>query len=522
MRHRSGWICSLVLAGALGLDCTASHPPVELVLVPPATDLPVPGEQLVLSVRSRGGRGTLAYQWFKDDRPIPGATGTTLALGPLVDGDFGAYWAQVTDGVVSARTDPFDILPAERAWTVTSIQDDGPGTLRQVLAEANAAAGSNGIGFDLPGPPPWRIELQSDLPPVTGRVCIVGPYAGALTVDGSGKCRPFFIGGGSLALEHFTVAGGLGKGGDGTGGGGGAAGMGGGLFIYQGEVVLRRMLFQGNLALGGSSAPGGDGENGGGGGFGGDNPDAGGKGADGGDLLGVGGSGHLDGTLDGNPGAFGLGAGGGAARGGLLTTLPAGWKRGLKGGPGIWGGGGGFSVGPSGIGGKGGFGGGGGGSGGSDGNGLWPGGAGGLGGGLAGDGVPGDGTRPGQGGGGAGLGGAVFLRGGTLALYDCRFEGNRALPGEGADPGFGKGGALFIFENPYPEGGSGSYSLAELRAQSYSGNVAADPVPEDHAFDSNDYYVAQQPLTTAAWRDGELGRVHRRLRRMGRPGAAGE
>jgi hypothetical protein len=457
--------------------------PLSAVLVPPDTALPAPGSRVVFQVAVLGGDQP-RIQWLKDGQPIAGATGAWYALGPVGFADAGEYQAQVSDGAAVLLTAPWDLEPADDPWLVTSAADDGPGSLRQTLAAANAYPGVNGIAFDLPGPGPYRIVLASDLPPVTGTVTVLGPPDGSLTLDGGGAHRPWLVNGGTLVLDHFTVANGLGKGGDSVGGGGGA-GMGGALFINQGAVTLRRMVFQGNRAVGGSSAPGLDGQGGGGGGFGGDAPAAGGSGASGGFLGGVGGQGQLDGAQDGGP-ATGLGAGGGAAAG----------ATGLLGGDGEWGGGGGFSVGPDGGGGNGSAFGGGGGSGGVVNGAVLAGGSISLGGAFGGGGGQGDGVTPGQGGGGAGLGGAVFLRAGSLAMARCSFLDNHALPGAGANPGQGKGGALFIYEfNP----ANGPFNLALLQAQQYQGNSATD-LADNPGWDNNDYYVAQGPLANAVRR----------------------
>ena len=353
-----------------------------------------------------------------------------------------------------------------------------------MLAQANSNPGVNGIQFALPGPGPYQITLQADLPAITGSVCILGPFGSPLTVDGGGLHRPFIVNGGTLVLDQFTVANGLGKGGDGLAGGGGAAGMGGGLFINKGGVTLLRMTFQGNTAQGGNSGFGLDGQAGGGGGFGGDSPGTGGAGAGGGVLGGTGGAGDLDGAEgEGGPAVDGDGAGGGTA--GIGDQL---------GGDGTWGGGGGFAVDRDSGGGQGSpFGGGGGGSGGDLATGFLPGGASGVAGFFGGEGGKGDGISvAGRGGGGAGLGGAVFLRAGSLAMSQCQFVDNHAVPGQGANPGQGKGGALFIYE--YNLATKATYSLQTLQAQTYSGNTATDLV-ESPTYDNANYYVAQTFIT---------------------------
>lgn len=49
-------------------------------------------------------------------------------------------------------------------FTVTSTADSGPGTLRQAIADANAAAGSDEIAFAIPGAGPHVIQLAGSLP----------------------------------------------------------------------------------------------------------------------------------------------------------------------------------------------------------------------------------------------------------------------------------------------------------------------------------------------------------------------
>jgi hypothetical protein len=448
-------------------------------------------------VTSQSAGSYPVYQWFKDGQPISGANSPTLDLGPVTSQNAGSYQVLVTDGQSSVETKAFDLEPVEDLWVVTSTADSGPGTLRDILGQANAdpAPGVHGIGFNLAGEGPYSITLQSALPPITGNVCILNNTAYGLTVDGGGVCRPFFLNGGTLVLDYFTVANGLGKGGAGLGGGGGAAGMGGGLFMNSGSLTLRQMSFLGNQALGGSSSPGSDGSNGGGGGFGGDSPASAGQGADGGLLQGDGGLGLGGGSGQGagSPAVHGAGGGGGgAARGGLLTVPVADWfLDNLPGGDGSFGGGGGYSVGPLGGGGGSTFGGGGGGSGSQLFN--LPGGsrseAGFFG---------GDGGKTGQGGGGGGMGGAIFLREGSVAIYQCTFADNHAIPGAGDETGGGtqalaegKGGAVFIY--PYEDVNSTQLYVNLLQAQTYVGNTATDLV-EAPQFDNDNYYIAQDLL----------------------------
>jgi len=497
MHSLLSWLTGLALLALLA--CGGDPAPRAVTLRGPVDPMPSPGTAVRLEARLDGSgaaSGEHTFEWLKDGEVIAGATGQVLLLDPVALEDAGSYQVRVGGGDEDLASEPYDLLPADHAWIVTSTADDGPGTLREVLRAAEGFDGVVGIQFGLPQDEPWTIRLQAGLPPIAAKVRILGPARRTLTVDGGGAHRPFSVDGGDVVLDGFTVANGLAKGGDAPGGGGGAAGMGGGLFINGGNVLLRRMTFSGNRAVGGNSAPGSDGENGGGAGFGGDSPVLGGKGADGGWLLGVGGEGCLDGvaTSDGGggPAVDGDGAGGGAARGGLLTDPVSLWADNLPGGPATFGGGGGFSVGPLGGGGDGGFGGGGGSSGGSASGLFLPGAAGGAGGVFGGDGVPGDGVTGGRGGAGGAMGGAVFLRWGDLDLRGCTFQDNRALGGGGGDPGMGKGGAVFIYGYDYAAPKSAHYE-ERLRAQTYAGNLASDLV-EDPSFDNNDFYVAQTLL----------------------------
>ena len=59
-------------------------------------------------------------------------------------------------------------------FVVSTIADDGAGSLRQAILDANAAGGANTIAFAIGGTPPHSIALTSQLPGI----------AGTLTIDG--------------------------------------------------------------------------------------------------------------------------------------------------------------------------------------------------------------------------------------------------------------------------------------------------------------------------------------------------
>lgn len=59
-------------------------------------------------------------------------------------------------------------------FTVTSTADEGPGSLRQAMIDANSAPGVDVIEFDIDGPGPFTIVLQSALPGIDDEVTIDG------------------------------------------------------------------------------------------------------------------------------------------------------------------------------------------------------------------------------------------------------------------------------------------------------------------------------------------------------------
>lgn len=362
-------------------------------------------------------------------------------------------------------------------------------TLRSAIIAANERRAEQdcppgGIETTIVLPPfAGRLELSSCLPKIMANVTISGTSAQRFTISAQAynsagdnqepPCRIFFVESGQVRFEHLIISGGIargGKGGAGENGGGGAgggAGMGGGIFINSGTVTLNNVLIEGNRAEGGAGGPGsleGDVDGGGGGGggarFAGEDgrSEQGGNGGGGGALY------YSD--------AENQGGGGGGFVGAAAED-----RNGSAGNDGGGGGGGRPCPGsPSGNGGFPGYGAGGGGSGGCTGGQAGFGGAGGFGGGAGGAGARlftgsgaaesggnesvaygggsgnGNNTTGGGGGGGAGLGGGIFVRTGTLVIYNTTFTDNTASPGSagagvpggnGGQPGQNVGTAIF-------------------------------------------------------------------------------
>lgn len=79
-------------------------------------------------------------------------------------------------------------------FTVNTIDDSGPGSLRQAIASANAMAGPDTINFSSPlFATPQTIELTSGQLPVTDGVIINGPGASLATISGNKLSRIFQI-----------------------------------------------------------------------------------------------------------------------------------------------------------------------------------------------------------------------------------------------------------------------------------------------------------------------------------------
>lgn len=306
------------------------------------------------------------------------------------------------------------VASAQTTYTVSNTNDDGAGSLRQAIADAEGNPGTdiiNATGVT------GTITLSTGLPNITESLTINGSGKGNLFISGNNVVRPFFIMGGTVQIKNLSIINGLAQGGSPSVGGGGGAGMGGGVYIDGGTVTFTTVAFTGNSAKGGNSN--GDGSYGYGS-VGGDGPFA-----NSGGTAGYGTSSYQGGN--GGPGSFGAGGGSG------------GYGR-YAGGAG---GNGGFGGGAGAVGSK------------YDGSsGAWS---------IVYPGTPGEfggtsvsanftDTYRRSGGGGAGLGGAVFARSGsTVNFVNTTFSNNSAVKGTGnagygGGNGKGKGGAVFVHE----------------------------------------------------------------------------
>lgn len=123
----------------------------------------------------------------------------------------------------SDRVNPpsFDLGDIQNEFSVSSIADTGPGTLREAIQLANASPGTDKIIFhndeDL-YQQPQAIQLEQSLPVITDNLLIDGYIkdmlwkASGIIVDGNQQERPFKINPGVTAkIMNLTIANGVGE-----------------------------------------------------------------------------------------------------------------------------------------------------------------------------------------------------------------------------------------------------------------------------------------------------------------------
>ncbi len=118
---------------------------------------------------------------------------------------------------------------------VMNTNDNGAGSLRQAIIDANASPGADDIFLWTVSP---TISLASDLPAITESVAIYGPGSFRLTIDGNGN-QVFLVNsaGVNLSIEHLSII-------------GGATANEGAAVSYDGDgsLTLKYVHFEGNLA----------------------------------------------------------------------------------------------------------------------------------------------------------------------------------------------------------------------------------------------------------------------------------
>ena len=102
--------------------------------------------------------------------------------------------------------------------------------------------------------------LTAELPRVTAGMAFTSATPTASTISGDGKHRLFFIGDDThaptVSFSNLTLSGGVANGGTSNDGGGAGAGLGGAIFMYNGNLSVSNVTFSGNHATGGTSSGG--------------------------------------------------------------------------------------------------------------------------------------------------------------------------------------------------------------------------------------------------------------------------
>ena len=141
-------------------------------------------------------------------------------------------------------TGPYDATLSQ--MRVTSTADSGHGTLRWAIAQANLTPEDDLIELrDLAEP----IVLRSPLPPIRSNLYLYGHGA---TVSGNEQFRVFQIHNSRVVISELTIADGFAHGADGVGNAGGSAGLGGGLYLEDSNLILSRARLVNNRAEGGN------------------------------------------------------------------------------------------------------------------------------------------------------------------------------------------------------------------------------------------------------------------------------
>jgi hypothetical protein len=128
------------------------------------------------------------------------------------------------------------LLPNALAGTVTTLNDSGPGSLRQAIADATPG---DTIDFAVTG----RITLTSGQLTITNSVNIAGPGAANLTVSGNNASRVFEFRGVNATIACLTVA-------------NGRAGDGGGILNSRSTLAVSNCIVTGNHAPSASNGGG--------------------------------------------------------------------------------------------------------------------------------------------------------------------------------------------------------------------------------------------------------------------------
>lgn len=134
------------------------------------------GWDVLLSVADLGS-GPLTYQWFHDNVAVAAGTNASLVLDHAKASDAGNYFLIISNTLGSVTSQVASVslkaLPSDAILVVNAL-DEGTGSLRQAILDANTAPGTNTILFRIPGSGLVSISPSSPLPSITDPVVIDG------------------------------------------------------------------------------------------------------------------------------------------------------------------------------------------------------------------------------------------------------------------------------------------------------------------------------------------------------------
>jgi hypothetical protein len=147
--------------------------------------------------------------------------------------------------VVVANTIVVNGTTCTLANAITSANND--------FATGGCSAGSGNDTIELSA----DITLTAELPPVNSNIAFSSSGFSTHSIVGDGFHRLFFVGCNGLSptasFASLILSNGKATGGAGNNGAGGGAGLGGAIFICDGNVSIGGVIFSGNSATGGSS-----------------------------------------------------------------------------------------------------------------------------------------------------------------------------------------------------------------------------------------------------------------------------
>ena len=147
----------------------------------------------------------VTYRWVKNGTALPGQTNESLVLASVVETNAGTYSVVVASSCNTA-TNTASLSVATLAPIVSTLNDSGPGSLRQAILNINECGGSGVITFSVTG----VIRVTNTLPAITANVIITGPGTNLLTISGRNAVELFTLNSGTTnRISGLTLANGF-------------------------------------------------------------------------------------------------------------------------------------------------------------------------------------------------------------------------------------------------------------------------------------------------------------------------